>query len=80
MLSNKITADRRNLVLTGLVSAVTAGVGFISFDPIGATGGGLVAGSLMAALQGRQLDRSAKFTGTELALITLDKGQRPRGI
>jgi hypothetical protein len=79
-LSRTITSDRRNLVLTSLVSAIIAGVGFISFGPVGAIGGGLAAGSLMAALQARQLDRSAKFTGTELALMTLDKGRRPHGI
>jgi hypothetical protein len=79
-LSRTITSDRRNLVLTGLVSAIIAGVGFISFGPVGEIGGGLAAGSLMAALQARQLDRSAKFTGTELALMTLDKGRRPHGI
>jgi hypothetical protein len=80
VLESAISADRKNIILTNLASAVITGVGFISFGPVAAIGSGIAAGSLTAALQSRQLDRSAKFTGTELALLTLGKGRRPRGL
>lgn len=77
-IGNAVTNDRRNLVLTGGVAGLIAGAGFVSFGPIGAIGGGLIAASLTAAVERRKLDPAVTMTGSELALVTLTDGTPPR--
>lgn len=68
---------RRNLALTGGAAGLIAGAGFVSFGPVGAIGGGLIAASLTAAIEHRKLDPTATLSGSELALITLNDGRPP---
>jgi hypothetical protein len=77
-LAEAMTSGRRNLSLTGAVAGLIAGAGFVSFGTVGAIAGGLVATSLTAAVEQRKLDPAAAMSGTELALVTLDKGKPPR--
>lgn len=77
-LAEAMTSGRRNLSLTGAVAGLIAGAGFVSFGTVGAIAGGLVATSLTAAVEQRKLDPAAAMSGTELALMTLEKGKPPR--
>ena len=77
-LAEAITSGRRNLSLTGAVAGLIAGAGFISFGPAGAIAGGLIAASLTAAVEQRKLDPATAMSGTDLALVTLEKGKSPR--
>jgi hypothetical protein len=77
-LAEAMTSGRRNLWLTGAVAGVIAAAGFVSFGPTGAIAGGLIATSLTAAVEHRKLDPTAEMSGTELALVTLETGRRPR--
>jgi hypothetical protein len=77
-LAEAMISGRRNLSLTGAVAGLIAGAGFVSFGTVGAIAGGLVATSLTAAVEQRKLDPAAAMSGTELALMTLEKGKPPR--
>jgi hypothetical protein len=72
-----LSTDRKKLVLTWLVNAVTIGVGFVSFGPVGAIGGAAIAASASAALERKQLDPQARFTASELGLLALANGADP---
>jgi hypothetical protein len=69
--------DRMNLALTWIVNALTIGAGYISFGPPGAIAGGAISASLLMALQRKMLDPTARFSGSELALLTLSKSALP---
>jgi hypothetical protein len=77
-LAEEMTSGRRNLALTGAVTGLIAGAGFVSFGVAGAIAGGLIATSLTAAVEQRKLDPGAAMSGTELALVTLERGKPPR--
>jgi hypothetical protein len=66
-------SGRRGVVLSGAVNALVVGAGFVSFGPVGGAVGGLLAGSLLAALDKYKLDPKANLSGSELALLTLAK-------
>jgi hypothetical protein len=72
-----MSTARKNLVLTWLVGAVTLGVGFASFGPVEAIGGAGIGASLSAALERKKLDPQARFTASELGLLTLANGADP---
>jgi hypothetical protein len=71
-LASELTSGHRNLSQTGGVAGLIAGAGFVSFGPLGAVGGGLIAASLTAAIELKKLYPMAAMTGTDLALLTLD--------
>jgi hypothetical protein len=72
-----LSTDRKKLVLTWLVNAVTISVGFVSFGPVGEIGGAAIAASASAALERKELDPQARFTASELGLLALANGADP---